>query len=221
MKIIDETTRPPLPSRPPQTKRGVEKAEELRQVAAELFLAHGFEGVSVDEIVRAVGGSKTNVYNFFGSKERLFVSVVDELCQEFLAPLAALDVTRCSLREGLRKLGRKLLSVLLAERHLSFHRLVMAESGRLPEVGEMWRQRGPERTKSMIDALISRHADPKRLSPHDTQRFARLFHDMITGSALTNALTSTSKLMSASELDKTIAQAAELVAWAIEDANSR
>jgi AcrR family transcriptional regulator len=217
MKRPGITDNPLSPPRPPRTKRGAQKAEKLRQVAAQLFLAHGFDGVSIDEIVRVVGGSKTNVYSYFGSKERLFVTVVDELCEEFLAPLAALDVTRRPLQEGLRELGRNLLGVLLSKRHLSFYRLIIAESGRFPDIGEIWRQRGPDRAKSMIDAFISRHVDRGRFSPRDTLRIARLFHDMITGSALEYALTAGGEQMSASELDRTIAKAAEFVAGAIED----
>ena len=218
MKSASTTDSSLSPPRPPRTKRGAEKAEKLRQVAAQLFLAHGFDGVSVDEIVRAGGGSKTNVYSYFGNKERLFVIVVDELCQEFLSPLAALDVARRPLQEGLREFGRKLLDVLLSQRHLSFYRLIIAESGRFPEIGETWRQRGPDRVKSMIASFIATHVDARQISSHDTLRIARLFHDMITGSALEYALTSETERMSASELTRTIGKAANLVAYVIEDA---
>ena len=221
MTTSDISNDPLSSPRPPRTKRGVEKAAKLQQAAAQLFLAHGFDGVSINEIVKIVGGSKTNVYSYFGNKERLLVVVVDELCREFLAPLAALDVNHRPLREGLRELGGKLLGALLSERHLSFYRLIIAESGRFPEIGEIWRQRGPERVKSMIAAFISAHVETRRLSARDTLRLARLFHDMVTGSPLAYALTSGGEQFSASELDKTIAKAADLVARAIEDANGQ
>ena len=42
----------------------------------------GYDGVSVDDIVREVGGSKTNVYSFYGGKDGLFLAVMDEILQD-------------------------------------------------------------------------------------------------------------------------------------------
>jgi AcrR family transcriptional regulator len=46
--------------------------------ARELFLAHGYHGVSVRDIVRACGLSNAALYHHFGSKQNLFVEVFKE-----------------------------------------------------------------------------------------------------------------------------------------------
>jgi AcrR family transcriptional regulator len=145
-----------------RTRRGDEKSEQIRSIATELFLRHGYEGVSVDEIVRVVGGSKTNVYNHFGNKEGLFVAIVKGLCDDLLASFVTIDVSKLSVEDGLRSLGSALLGILLQEKHLAFQRLIIAESGRFPAPGRL-----------------------RRSDPHQS---ATLFHDMISFDLLQRAM---------------------------------
>ena len=51
-------------------KRSLEKREKLLQIAEQLFLKNGYEGVSVDEVTRRAGGSKTNIYSYLAEPSR-------------------------------------------------------------------------------------------------------------------------------------------------------
>src|SRR5271168_1153650 len=106
-----------------RTRRGEVRDVQLRARASELFLEHGYDGVSVDDILREVGGSKSNVYNFYGGKDGLFVATMDAILQDLALPLKQLDLRGLSFEAGLRKFSRMLLTVLLEERHLAFQRL--------------------------------------------------------------------------------------------------
>lgn len=59
------------------------KKQETRQrisdVATELFFAHGFEAVTVDEIAVAAKVSKMTVFNYFARKEELILDREDDL----------------------------------------------------------------------------------------------------------------------------------------------
>src|SRR3954465_13555296 len=116
------TTAMPLPDAPRRairrTRRGDAKFEQIRATATELFLKHGYDSVSVDEIVRAVGGSKTTRVNHFRNKEGLFAAIVKGLCEDFLAPVAAIDVSALGVEVELRSLALALLGILLAARHV-------------------------------------------------------------------------------------------------------
>src|ERR1700722_10190325 len=110
---------------PRRTRRGEERDTQLRAHASEMFLERGYDGVSVDDIVREVGGSKTNVYSFYGGKDGLFLAVMDAILQDVALPLKRLTLGGLSLEAGLQKFARTLLAVLLEERHLAFQRLVI------------------------------------------------------------------------------------------------
>lgn len=55
------------------------KKQEIIQMATRLFLVDGFEGVSMNDIVKVTGTSKGGIYNYFASKENLFLAVVENI----------------------------------------------------------------------------------------------------------------------------------------------
>jgi AcrR family transcriptional regulator len=171
-----------------RTRRGTERCAQIRATAIQLFLEHGYDGVSVDEIVRTVGGSKTNVYNHFRNKEGLFAAVVKGLTEEFLASFIAMDVSALGLEEGLRKLALALLGILLDERHLALQRLIVAEAVRFPGLGRDWFESGPERSRSIIAQFIEEQQRAGGLRPSDPHQCATLFHDMVTFDLLHRAM---------------------------------
>jgi AcrR family transcriptional regulator len=185
-------TAAPLPDAPRRairrTRRGDEKSEQIRATATELFLKHGYDGVSVDEIVRTVGGSKTNIYNHFHSKEGLFVAIVEGLCDEFLRSFVTVDVSTRDVEEGLRTLALALLGTLLQDRHLAFQRLIIAEAARFPALGRTWFESGPEKSRSMIAQFIEKQQRAGRLRQSDPHQSATLFHDMIIFDLLYRAM---------------------------------
>ena len=71
--------------------RGDIRNSKLQKVAANLFLKHGYEGVTVDKIVEEAGGSKSTVYSEFGGKCGLFISSIESLCRASNDPLADID----------------------------------------------------------------------------------------------------------------------------------
>jgi len=53
----------------------------LLEAAADEFARHGLEGANVNEISLAAGLAKGTVYNYFPSKDALFLAVVEEACR--------------------------------------------------------------------------------------------------------------------------------------------
>lgn len=171
-----------------RTRRGDKKAEQIRSAATELFLRHGFDGVSVDEIVQAVGGSKTNIYNHFHNKEGLFVAIVEGLCEDLLESFVTIDVSGLGAEEGLRSLALALLGILLQDRHLAFQRIIIAESARFPALGRAWFDSGPERSRGIIAQFMERQQRAGRLRDGDPHQMAIFFHDMTATDLLNRAM---------------------------------
>jgi AcrR family transcriptional regulator len=174
---------------PRRTRRGEARDAQLRACASERFLARGYDGVSVDDIVREVGGSKTNVYSFYGGKDGLFLAVMDTISKDIARPLERLNLRGLAFDAGLRKFARSLLTVLLQERHLAFQRLVIAEALRHPQLGSTWYRNGPALTQAVLkNFLAEQQALGHVRQDVDLVRAAALFHDMIVFDLLSRAM---------------------------------
>src|SRR3569623_540307 len=81
-----EAAEVPRPVR--RTERGEQRRQALVEAALEVFLEHGYERASIEEVMRRVGGgSKASLYSYFGSKEGLFWEVLSLQCDRFMQDL--------------------------------------------------------------------------------------------------------------------------------------
>jgi AcrR family transcriptional regulator len=62
--------------------------EAIAQAAADLFLAHGFESVTIDDIARAADVSRQTVFNYFPTKEQMLFDRDEEITAALLALVA-------------------------------------------------------------------------------------------------------------------------------------
>jgi AcrR family transcriptional regulator len=58
-------------------ERGKETRQQIVATARELFAALGYEGTSIESVLRALGISRGALYHHFASKELLFEAVLD------------------------------------------------------------------------------------------------------------------------------------------------
>jgi AcrR family transcriptional regulator len=192
------------PRRIRQTRRGIQRSEEIIRTASELFLEKGYDGTSMDEIIQRSGGSKAHIYREFGGKDSLFLAAVKFLCDEVQAPIENMDVSALSVKAGLRKLAGSLVQILLSEKHLAFQRLIFAESVRFQEAGEMWFERGPQATHQIFSRYLEACMRANRLRKADPNLAARLLVDMLSGHILDRAWLGIRQKPSVAEVKRTI-----------------
>jgi AcrR family transcriptional regulator len=86
-----------------RTPRAVREAQMVA-AAERLFSEHGYHGVSMDEIAAASGISKPMLYEYFGSKERLFLACVERargrLFEEIARAVRGTEDSEQALRAG-------------------------------------------------------------------------------------------------------------------------
>src|ERR1700731_2936311 len=131
-----------LPSRLP-VSRSTQRRRELLTTAADMFLARGYDSVTLDEIVAEVGGSKSNVYKHFKGKEGLFIAALQNLSSEISNSILASEGFSLPLRQALTMIGQTFYKAVLHPRTIALQRLAIAESSRFPQVGQTWFDRGP------------------------------------------------------------------------------
>lgn len=131
------------------------RREELLQAATEVFFESGFAGASVDEVIARVGGSKRTIYSYFGNKEQLFKTVVQEISRRAMGPLAEEeDIGRGDLETTLYDVGRRYLDVVMSPEALQLYRTVVAEGSRFPELAQVFYETGPGRASAGLASVL-------------------------------------------------------------------
>jgi AcrR family transcriptional regulator len=128
----------------PHTRTDKKRAQ-IRTAAEELFLQHGFQGTTTDAIAAAASISKETLYRYYARKEDLFVDVLRSLTVErdvwvrlIERPAEPRDTRQ--LRALLRSAVQGLLDTMMQAEYLAMLRLIVAESPRFPELGDVFRQ---------------------------------------------------------------------------------
>ncbi|HET7254915.1 MAG TPA: TetR/AcrR family transcriptional regulator [Xanthobacteraceae bacterium] len=171
--------------------------------AKDVFLRHGFEGASMDEIAAAAGVSKMTVYRYFRSKEQLFAGVIRDLCERIIDE----DLERMLERrpeEALRGFARKMVAILFARDTIELHRIVIAESRRFPALGRLFYKSGPEACIAMLAAYLERHNSRRSLNLRNPRRTAEEFLELLRGYAHLRMLLGVQKTLSAREAEASI-----------------
>lgn len=167
-----------LPSRLP-VSRSTQRRRELLTTAADMFLARGYDGVTLDEIVAEVGGSKSNVYKHFKGKEGLFIAALENLSSEISGAILASEGFSLPLRQALTMIGQTFYKAVLHPRTIALQRLAIAESSRFPQVGQTWFDRGPRVFYEAMTKFFEERQARGELRACDAREAAILFHDMM------------------------------------------
>jgi TetR/AcrR family transcriptional regulator, mexJK operon transcriptional repressor len=125
--------------------RGDRRREEIAAIAEGIFLERGFTETTMQLVAARAGASKETLYRHFGNKEELFAEIVRRLSTRITGGQdGELDVTGTP-REVLGRLGFNLLRFVTGAASLSFHRVIVAEAVRAPELGRIFYAQGPGR----------------------------------------------------------------------------
>lgn len=128
-------------------------------IAGRTFLRQGYADASMDGIAAEVGGSKSTLYRYFPSKAALFAAYVEEIGTLTWSALAVVQVEEKGTEAVLEDMARAYLELILSPSVLAMTRLVMAETGRFPEIGRIFYERGIRRAESQIAAILQRLAE--------------------------------------------------------------
>jgi TetR/AcrR family transcriptional regulator len=78
--------------------------QRILDIATQQFAARGYDGARVDDIMRLSKVSKNLIYHYFGSKEKLFVAVLEQAYKGMHANQTAWPLDVSSPVDGIRKL---------------------------------------------------------------------------------------------------------------------
>jgi AcrR family transcriptional regulator len=157
-----------------------DRRDAIIAIAQEVFAANGYAGTSMSLIAARVGGSKGTLYNYFKSKEELFVAVIERKCaliQQMLND-AAME-SGGDLRGTLTNFGEHFVELLLSDESIETFRLATAEAARFPEIGRAIYQSGVRQSLRRTADFLERAKDAGQLKADtDVMVAAEQFHEL-------------------------------------------
>jgi len=174
----------------PTAAGAAELAERILAIATRRFLTHGYAATSIETIAANAGVAKRTLYARWRDKPALFRAVLERLMARWLAtpeaPLPehpapdrpapeSLATGAGGLEGALLQTASRVLAVALQPDALALHRLMIAESGRFPELAEMVRQSGAAVGMARIAGLLAAEILAGRLAPLDPAVAAEQF----------------------------------------------
>lgn len=150
------------------------KRQAIIKAAAEVFREVGFDRASMSDIRARVGGSKSTLYNYFPSKEKLFFEVIHDPKELELEEIVrTLNPDAADLRQELLDFGQRFLAVLYSPETIAIRRLTIAEA-RHSDIGKMSFESSTVPLEKQVGAFLKkvmkrgalRSSEPKAAAMH-------------------------------------------------------
>jgi AcrR family transcriptional regulator len=154
------------------------KRQQILDGARRLFLAEGFDAVSMADIAREAGVSKGTLYVYFESKEELFAELVRIEKDKHFSPIFALDPNDHDVEAVLRRLGHGFCHFITLPHVVMGKRTVIAIGTRMPELTENFFREGPARCRGKLCEYLDAQVAAGVLAIPDTSLAAAQFLDL-------------------------------------------
>ncbi|MFV1592037.1 TetR/AcrR family transcriptional regulator [Phaeobacter sp. JH20_36] len=142
-------------NQPTAIPRKGRKYDQVLLGARDVFMAHGFEGASVDDIAREAGVSKATLYSYFPDKRLLFMEVARHGCARQADTAVSIGAGCCDPETALREAGHHVLSVILSEFGVKMFRICVAEADRFPDLGRRFYESGPATIRAQLREYLA------------------------------------------------------------------
>ena len=163
----------------------MDKKSKILAAAIKSFAQHGYESVSVDEIVEKAGVAKGTFYYYFKSKEDLFLSLIGTGI-DHLSEHMALDAGKTT------DPVKRVVSIIESQyyyfaKNKDFCRVLVSE---IWHFESKWKQKYAPRRDQYIFSMVEAINDGKKLGLFDQKLDSKISATAIFGMVATSALDS-------------------------------
>ncbi len=158
-----------------------EKVQAILHAGARVFLQSGYGSASMDAIATEANVSKQTVYSHFGAKDALFEAIIENKCAELLRPAFESLAPTKDPALNLKAVASRFIAVILASSSTALFRVIVAESGRFPELAEAFYRAGPETAVKNLAGYLKELDNAGALSIEDATASAQQFFALLRG----------------------------------------
>ena len=147
------------------------KRAALLAAGRSLFLEHGVDAVTLDQVIALAAVSRATLYSNFSDKNELLTAVIAQESERLLKNWVH-DHAGAPVREALLAFGRNLLPFIADADVMAFERLVGQAAIGQPAHGTSFFAAGPEQTRDLLKAIIETAQANDELAPCDAEEAA-------------------------------------------------
>ncbi|HBQ36609.1 MAG TPA: TetR/AcrR family transcriptional regulator [Rhodobacteraceae bacterium] len=192
-----------------QIKKG-RKYDQVLEGARAVFMKHGFEGASVDDIAKTAAVSKATLYSYFPDKRLLFAEVAKVECIRQADTAVEMVSEDSTPAQVLHDAGQRMIGFFTSEFGISMHRTCVAESCRFPELGRHFYQSGPLLVRQRMVEYFQEAVEKGQLDIADFDLAADQFAELCKVSYLPSLLCGVQTSFTRKETDRVLNGAVEM-----------
>lgn len=153
-------------------ERQAKKRERILEGALRAFLRDGY-AANMDVIAAEGGVAKQTVYTYFKDKETLFAALVDRLMERFVLAGMTAELMELEPPAFFRTITQIALQRMDDPEYVGMIRMIIAESGRFPELADMYLTK---LVRPGIESLAQYIRESPSLNFSDPEAVARIIH---------------------------------------------
>ncbi|MBZ7955664.1 TetR/AcrR family transcriptional regulator [Campylobacter molothri] len=186
------------------SKKNLARKDRIKKVACELFLARGFQEVSLSDIIKISGGSYSNIYDCFQSKEGLFFEILNDVCKKHFKLIASqIHISEDKeLKENLISFARVFIKIYNTASMISLGRIIFSQVYNINYLQNWMRDNQKFFAHNLLADLFSKQKD--QFIKDNAAKLAITFCNMLKEPYFTLNVLVDSQLMSKKEQEEHI-----------------
>ncbi|MBZ9784065.1 TetR/AcrR family transcriptional regulator [Pseudomonas sp. REP124] len=174
--------------------------------AGRMFIEHGYEGASMEEIAKAAAVTRQTLYNRFpDGKESLFVAVAERMWEAFPVMNVAIDERALSdPRRGLMQIATAFACFWSGPTAADFLRMVIMEGRRFPVLASRFDEVIQAPAMTVISDYLAELARRGALAVQEPETAARDFMEMLDGRVLWKQVRANSEPLAREEIEQIV-----------------
>ncbi len=181
MSIPQPISKDARPAAGPGRPKDLAKRAAILEAAQRMFLRHGLDGVSMDQIAATAGVSKLTVYSHFGDKDALFTEAARAWCEQQMPGSLFERAPHMPVRERLMDIARSYFAMVCAPEAVAGHRLLCSPQMVEKQLARLFWEAGPQRVHDEFTQFLERRIATGELAIDDVERAAGQFFALVKG----------------------------------------
>ncbi|WP_019831359.1 TetR/AcrR family transcriptional regulator [Sphingomonas sp. PR090111-T3T-6A] len=169
----------PAPGR--RETRKAERRAAIIEIATRVFLENGYDRTTMSAISEQMGGSKGTLWSYFTSKEELFAAVLESATAAFRSVMTTVLDPNRAIEDVLTSFVEKFITRITMPDAIALQRLIISEVEHFPEIGRIFFERAPGRSKALMGDYFAGQMEAGTLRRDDPVEAAGMLLSLCTG----------------------------------------